>query len=205
MKGKVKWFSTEKGYGFITPEGGEDLYFNVQTVMGADLPCIGDLVEFNPQPGKGDKGPKAFNVAIKERATGKNNSRPDDRVECPSCGKKIVPRIILGPPFIRGAYGYTPEAKKSVCPYCAATVKVFDTKGCFIATSVYGDYDCYQVMALRKFRDMHLEQNFIGRVLVRTYYKISPPIANWLRGQPWLAAKIRLVLDSIVKRLENNL
>jgi hypothetical protein len=112
-----------------------------------------------------------------------------------------VPRVIVGPPAIHGAYGYTPEAKKSVCPYCAATVKVFETKGCFIATAVYGDYDCFQVMQLRNFRDIHLETNFIGRVFVRAYYKISPPIAVWLLEQPWLAGKIRLVLNSIVKLL----
>ena len=150
-----------------------------------------DIVEFDTQPGKGDKGPKALNVVIKEKSTEINSSRTDDRVTCPSCGKKIVPRMIT----------YQGSPDKSVCPYCAATVKEFMKHGCFIATAVYGDYDCFQVMQLRSFRDIHLETNFIGRVFVRAYYKISPPIADWLLEQPWLAGKIRLVLNSIVKLL----
>lgn len=113
MLGTVKWFSQEKGFGFITSESGEDHYFNVQAIQGANLPSNGDQVSFDSKPG--NKGPRAFNVSIISKAT-KVSSRPnDDRISCPSCGKKIVPRMITN----RG------EPQKSVCPYCAATVKTF--------------------------------------------------------------------------------
>lgn len=113
MQGTVKWFSSDKGYGFITPEGGEDHYFNVQDINGASLPSNGDLVKFESKSGK--KGLRAVNVTITEKAPQKNTRHADDRINCPGCGKKIVPRIIT----------HQGSPQKSVCPYCAATVKEF--------------------------------------------------------------------------------
>lgn len=47
----------------------------------------------------------------------KHYHRKDDRVTCGGCGRKMIPRTILGPPAITG-YRYTPEPKYSICPYC---------------------------------------------------------------------------------------
>lgn len=115
MKGLVKWFSNDKGYGFITSESGQDYYFNVQSILGADLPSNGDSVEFSEK--QGNKGPRAVNISIKEKAPEKHQARAkaDDRITCPGCNKKIVPRMIT----------YRGDPQKSVCPYCATTVRVF--------------------------------------------------------------------------------
>lgn len=52
-------------------------------------------------------------------------------------------------------------------------------KGCFIATAVCEPTDpCLPV--LRRFRDERLEASFSGRMLVKGYYLVSPPIARWL-------------------------
>ena len=61
---------------------------------------------------------------IKER-TEQHQSKNDERVSCSSCGKKMIPRIITGPPVIRPQNGWTPVPKKSVCPFCAATHQKF--------------------------------------------------------------------------------
>ena len=49
----------------------------------------------------------------------------DERVSCSSCKKKMVPRIITGPPIIRLVHGWTPVPKKSVCPFCAKVHQKF--------------------------------------------------------------------------------
>jgi CspA family cold shock protein len=60
-QGKIKWFSTEKGYGFIEQESGGDLFVHVNDVAG-DLLQEGDSVEF--EIGEGKKGPCAKDVRV---------------------------------------------------------------------------------------------------------------------------------------------
>ena len=58
-QGKVKWFSQEKGFGFIEQDNGEDLFVHGSEVMGTPLQ-EGDAVEF--EIGEGRKGPCAKSV-----------------------------------------------------------------------------------------------------------------------------------------------
>lgn len=85
MQGTVKWFSPDKGYGFITSSVGEDHYFNVRDVVGACLPGTGDAVSFDSQAGS--KGLRAAKVVITAKADETRSSssagRHDDRVDCP--------------------------------------------------------------------------------------------------------------------------
>jgi len=54
-----------------------------------------------------------------------HQSSSDERVTCGDCGKKMIPRIITGPPLIHGQGSWTPVPKKSVCPFCGTTYKKF--------------------------------------------------------------------------------
>lgn len=189
MQGTVKWFSQEKGYGFITSETGEDHYFNVQSIKGAILPSNGDKVSFDSKPG--NKGPRAQNILIQEKAVQLTNRQNDDRIICPGCYRKIVPRMIT----------YRGNPEKSVCPYCATTVRTFSN--CFIATAVYGDPCCTEVRELRKFRDEKLLPNTIGKTFVSIYYKLSPSIAVWLQRKPKISKLIRSALNVLVQYITN--
>ena len=62
MEGTVKWFSSQKGYGFITPNNGADVFVHYSDIQGDGYKSLeqGDKVEF--EVGKSDKGPKAINV-----------------------------------------------------------------------------------------------------------------------------------------------
>ena len=63
--GTVKWFSNEKGYGFITPaEGGKDLFVHHSNVSGEGFKTLaeGAVVEFDRV--EGPKGPEATNVVL---------------------------------------------------------------------------------------------------------------------------------------------
>lgn len=51
--------------------------------------------------------------------------------------------------------------------------------GCYVATAVYGSYDCPEVWVLRRFRDETLMETRIGRQFVRTYYAISPAAVQY--------------------------
>lgn len=61
-KGKVKWFSERKGYGFITPDdGGDDLFIHRSNIAAGVQSLREDqAVEF--ETGQGRKGPEAVNV-----------------------------------------------------------------------------------------------------------------------------------------------
>jgi CspA family cold shock protein len=59
--GTVKFFNTDKGFGFITREGESELFFHISDVRGQE-PREGDKVEF--EVGEGRKGPCAQNVSV---------------------------------------------------------------------------------------------------------------------------------------------
>ena len=65
---------------------------------------------------------------------------------------------------------------------------------CFIATACCGSPDCHEVLTLCRFRDECLESTVAGRMLVRAYYKVSPPIARALSMMPRLRAMTRWVI-----------
>lgn len=61
--GKVKWFSPEKGYGFITPdEGGEDLFIHYSNIAGNGFKSLTEGQKVEYEAGTGRKGPEATKV-----------------------------------------------------------------------------------------------------------------------------------------------
>jgi CspA family cold shock protein len=62
-KGTVKWFSEQKGYGFITPEeGGKDLFVHYSNITGEGFRNLEDGQPVEYEPATGQKGPEAQNV-----------------------------------------------------------------------------------------------------------------------------------------------
>jgi len=51
-------------------------------------------------------------------------------------------------------------------------------EGCYVATAVYGSYDCPEVWVLRRFRDYSLKQTAPGRAFIKLYYAASPHLVR---------------------------
>lgn len=78
-----------------------------------------------------------------------------------------------------------------------------DGCGCYVATAVYGSYDCPQVWTLRRFRDNTLAQTWYGRAFVKTYYAISPTLVKWFGSTEWFKKMWRGTLDRMVAKLQS--
>jgi CspA family cold shock protein len=65
--GVVKFFNTEKGYGFIKPDGGgNDIFVHITAVEQAGLRSLseGQKISYEIEPDKKGKGPKAVNLSV---------------------------------------------------------------------------------------------------------------------------------------------
>ena len=64
VQGTVKWFSEEKGYGFITQQDGPDLFVHYSEIQGSGFRSLneGDRVEFEITEGRKGKQASAVNV-----------------------------------------------------------------------------------------------------------------------------------------------
>lgn len=90
---------------------------------------------------------------------------------------------------------YTPPALSmpSTTSTSPATSKpsTASTGGCYVATAVYGSYDCPQVWTLRRFRDYTLAETWYGRAFIRTYYAISPTLVKWFGKTDWFKNSVK--------------
>lgn len=75
--------------------------------------------------------------------------------------------------------------------------------GCFIATAAYGTPTAEQIDVLREFRDAVLLNNGLGSLFVALYYRLSPPVADFIAGNEVVRTLVRdLLVDPIVWLVE---
>ena len=82
----------------------------------------------------------------------------------------------------------------------------YDTKtskksGCYIATAVYGSYECDEVFVLRRFRDDYLTRHFWGRWFIRFYYLVGPCLANQMNPSSKISSLFRRLLNGFISRM----
>ena len=74
--------------------------------------------------------------------------------------------------------------------------------GCYVATAVYGSYDCPEVWTLRRFRDDVLAETWYGRLFIRAYYAVSPTAVRLFGDCEWFRDFFRDKLDALVSDLQ---
>ncbi|MED3061213.1 cold-shock protein, partial [Bacillus thuringiensis] len=74
QNGKVKWFNSEKGFGFIEVEGGEDVFVHFSAIQGEGFKTLEEGKEVSFEIVEGNRGPQAANVTKNELASDKKHS-----------------------------------------------------------------------------------------------------------------------------------
>ncbi len=76
--------------------------------------------------------------------------------------------------------------------------------GCYVATAVYGSYDCPEVWTLRRYRDITLASTWYGRIFIYTYYAVSPTLVKWFGNTEWFKNMWKPTLDNMVAKLNES-
>lgn len=74
-------------------------------------------------------------------------------------------------------------------------------EGCYVATAIYGSYDCPQVWTLRRYRDDTLARTWYGRLFIRAYYAVSPTLVKWFGDTKFFKSVWKDPLDRMVSKL----
>lgn len=78
----------------------------------------------------------------------------------------------------------------------------YASEGCYIATAVYGSYNCKEVWVLRRYRDYVLYENVLGRIFIKMYYKLSPSLVRVCGKKKWFQKIGKKLLDRKVEKLK---
>ena len=96
------------------------------------------------------------------------------------------------------------QSKKKTPHKPASSTPMQNTSsGCYIATTVYGSYDCPQVWTLRRYRDSVLDESWYGRLFIRSYYAISPILVKWFGRTCWFRSLVLKPLNKLVTKLND--
>jgi TPR repeat protein len=100
------------------------------------------------------------------------------------------------------AQGYE-SAKKNLSVINSNTSRGGERRGgCYVATCVYGSYDCPEVWTLRRYRDNKLSASWLGRRFIRFYYAVSPKIVALFGNKKWFNRLWKPVLNKLVCQLQ---
>ena len=117
-------------------------------------------------------------------------------------------------------YIYDGDMAPEKCPICKAPAEKFEMKnvplsnsstnanitpssGCYIATAVYGSYDCPEVWTLRRYRDFTLDETWHGRLFIKVYYATSPTFVKYFSNAKVFKTQGKKLLDMWIAKLNS--
>jgi predicted RNA-binding Zn-ribbon protein involved in translation (DUF1610 family) len=121
---------------------------------------------------------------------------------CPNCRNNSLRRKGQGSGYIFVCRSCGEKWSKVPCPKCGTAISgLHSSGGCYVATCVYGSYDCPEVLTLRRFRDDVLSSSFIGRCFIRAYYAVSPKAVRIFGKRKWFHKLFLPILNKLVYML----
>ena len=75
------------------------------------------------------------------------------------------------------------------------------SSGCYVATAVYGSYDCPEVWTRRRYRDFTLDETWYGRLFIKFYYATSPTFVKHCGNAKVFKTLGKKMLDKMVANL----
>lgn len=137
---------------------------------------------------------EAINIGSKYDVNNKNRTGRAILAEILQPVFDIIPKVQEFEP------SYTPPYFPSN-PSLSPNKSSSNTGGCYVATAVYGSYDCPEVWTLRRYRDYTLAETWFGRLFIFLYYAISPTLVKCFGEAVWFKNMWKPKLDKMVKRL----
>lgn len=118
---------------------------------------------------------------------------------------ETISYLVKNEPQMNKIIGYCDKIRQYEPSFKTPQQAIQATKkgGCYVATAVYGSYDCPQVWTLRRYRDNTLASTWYGRLFIHTYYAISPSIVKWFGDTDWFKIIWRRRLDKMVSSLNS--
>ena len=95
-----------------------------------------------------------------------------------------------------------PDNKKVDTSVTKVSEEEVKKEGCYVASAVYGSYDCPQVWVLRRFRDYTLAETWYGRAFIKSYYATSPTVVKYFGKNQFFVSIFKPMLDRLVMRLK---
>lgn len=114
---------------------------------------------------------------------------------------------------LNGTYNYRPSVRMELINLLPAdrkseilhgqTTSNTSKGGCYIATCVYGAYNCPEVWTLRRFRDYKLKTTWYGNLFVKIYYATSPIVVKLFGNTMYFKIFWKKILDKMVCKLNS--
>lgn len=97
----------------------------------------------------------------------------------------------------------TPQLRKKSSSSTSSSTAEASSSGCYVATAVYGSYDCPEVWTLRRYRDFTLDETWYGRLFIKVYYAISPTFVKYFGNAKLFKSQGKKLLDKWVAKLNS--
>lgn len=117
--------------------------------------------------------------------------------------KQLIPFLAQKESNKEKILSYAEKIQKYNPNYVAPEIDT-TTGGCYVATAVYGSYDCPQVWTLRRYRDNFLDKHLLGKTFIKAYYSISPKLIKILGKNKIFISFNKKILDKWVTILNEN-